>query len=311
MSILPIYFPINTKIKVSIELSLENQLNKLMFFSNKVNDILIKERSTYYIPEKDFRYYLETLINNFSTLIEYFNSYLFYSIMGTVKTDPVKLIYKYIDLNNIESNEKNMEKIFKKLSIGVINGKENQELILQCQNSYFKNSKILFSKKYHELYVLNNFIKHNSMLLDYAPRIKFNNEFISFSYIRIENENNYLLQDSVLLLLSNFPYNEVLDEKKISPKKPISNNIFYSFFSLGSIKLINKNGIDYNKATGSIGITVESILDVTYSLCLDILKAIKENQHHDITLNTRLSTLESEIKNKRKLFVHRNIINTI
>lgn len=294
MSLLPCVENYNHAIKVDSESSLEYQLEKVMYFSSKVDSIVVKGRDTYYIGEPEYQYNLDSLINNFSTLIEYFYSYVAYSIIGTIKLDLVKITYEYP--SDKKTKDKIRKNLFNTLKIGVLEKAKDHDFEKKCSSFFDEYSKIFFSSKYHEIYVLNNYIKHNKMLLGYAPLVNLNSKPFSFAYIRIENHNNNLINNSILKNLSKHPYDEI---HHLTSSESNNDDKFYFFGFIGGIKLLNINGIDYIKGSDSAGITIESIMDVTKKLCLDILDVIEKNKQGHITLLNKIGKMRDMLINSR------------
>ena len=66
-----------------------------------------------------------------------------------------------------------------------------------------------FIGKNHEVFVLNNYIKHNRMMRGYAPQAILENEKFSFAYLYIDNNCANLLNRSLLRYLSNHNLDEI------------------------------------------------------------------------------------------------------
>ncbi|TOQ49612.1 hypothetical protein CGG93_25480, partial [Vibrio parahaemolyticus] len=74
-------------ISVEAELSLKYQLSKIVFFCKQLEDLLDMERNTFYIKNEEYQFYLDSVINNYSILIEYYHSWVILSAIGTIHTE--------------------------------------------------------------------------------------------------------------------------------------------------------------------------------------------------------------------------------
>ena len=156
--------------KAEIDIALKYQIDKTIFFCKSLEETLDKVRNTHYLSEAESSYYLDSIIHNHSMLIEYYYSWIILSLIGTLENS-AKIIYRPIRKEDIESK---LKKIFKKHSIGVLRESKNdpKEYYDKCKHVFMDAFQILLISENHELYVLNNYLKHNRMSFGYAPIIR-------------------------------------------------------------------------------------------------------------------------------------------
>lgn len=298
MPILPLYEPYQGTIaaKVSYEISLQYQIKKVLYFCEELKRKLDEPRVTNYINDDEASYYNDSVINNFATLVEYYFSYVIYSVIGTVLEKPKKHIYKTIEKSNY-SDAKDV--IFKKFEIGKLTIKQSnpsykEDYIKYCHDTFDKSIEFLVDGKYDVVLVINNFIKHNCMNFGYAPLVPtVDGGFRSFHYIRMTKDSEFMLQDSILKTLVNIDCNEL---EELDGNVYRSGDIeFNKYGRLGGIWLLKHNGVTYTKAAESAGITSDCLLDLSYQLCLDILEVMIRNHHNEHP------TLENLIKWKARV----------
>ncbi|MBN7764361.1 hypothetical protein [Pectobacterium brasiliense] len=281
--------------KAETEIALLHQIKKLCFFCKKLETILDKNRLTHYIAEEECSYYVESIINNHSTLIEYYYSWIIISLIGTISPSE-KIIYKPI--KEIEK-EKQIEQIFKKHSIGVLvkTNTDEKQYLDKCKNLFLEAFSFIFIGKNHEIYVLNNYLKHNRMPFDYAPKTVYEENPISVPFLYIHDECKSLLQESIIKELFNTDPKTTTDSR--NQFREIINEKSQKLHEMGNIKIIKINDIEYVQCRSFSGITIESILKTVYSLINDIFSIQKKYQKGEITLMQKIEKIEILIKERK------------
>lgn len=287
--------PFHYHFKAEIDIALLHQIKKLCFFCKKLEAILDKNRLTHYIAEEESSYYVESIINNHSTLIEYYYSWIIISLIGTISPSE-KIIYKPI--TEIEKENK-IEEIFKKHSIGKLsktNTDKNQYLD-KCKNVFLEAFSFIFIGKNHELYVLNNYLKHNRMTFNYAPKTVYKEKSISVPFLYIHDKSKSLLQESIIKELFNTDPKTTTGSR--NQFREIINEKSQKLHEMGNIKIIKINDIEYVQCSSFSGITIESILKIVYSLINNIFSIQKKYQKGEITLMQKIEKIEMLIKERK------------
>lgn len=275
--------------------SIEYQLEKLIFLSGKLGDFLdTQEKIDYhYFTDKEYKYAIDSIIHNYSTLIEYYYSWVIYSHIGTIKHK--KLTYKPIK-NIDEEIDSRIDSVFKEHCVGVLKESKSGHYYSKCKDAFVDAFGFLFVGKFHEIYVLNNFSKHNRILSSYAPKLKYNDQLISSPYVYISKPTGPLLNDSILKCFFKYDINS---SHKIEKDR---DNYFVGLFnsnskhvcSIGPMKIYDVNRIEYIASNDFSGILVESILDVAIDLCLKIIDKVVESEPGNISRNENLNNLRSK-----------------
>ena len=179
------------EIVLAIESSLKYQIQKIRDLCKKVEFELDEPRKSWYINSTDFEHNVDFLINSFSVLIEYYHSWVIQQRIGLSKPD-IKIEYKAIEKNNNDL----VDTVLEKYKVGKTDRPElyDFDLYEKCKMRYLSDMSFFFIGKNHEVFVLNNYIKHNSMMRGYAPRIKVEDEEFSFAYVYIDNIHTKLLK---------------------------------------------------------------------------------------------------------------------
>ncbi|MCS4309585.1 hypothetical protein M2404_003962 [Rheinheimera pacifica] len=284
--------------KTEANLSLEHQLKKIIFICKKLEVLLDEqEQSPYwYLAKPEDLYLVESLISNYSILIEYYYSWIIFSFIGTVKHS--KSTYKPIQRCESEINNA-ISKIFEEHSIGTLKIRNIDGYKEICREAFLDAFDFLFVGKFHEIYVINNFLKHNRILGSYAPKAMHNGEKISIPYIYIRKPSSLLLNKSVMKCF--FDYKLDSGAKIISESNDYYINLFnessQKIGMLGGVDIFTVNGIDYIVSEDSVGLPIESMLKVTYDLCSNIIeKKIKVN----VGAVTLINSLEHLVKTIRE-----------
>ena len=287
------------EIVYAIESSLKYQIKKTRDLCEKVELELDKPRNTWYINSTDFEYNVDFLINSFSVLIEYYHSWVIQKRIGLSKPD-IKIDYKAIEKGDYDS----VDRVLKKYRVGKTDKSElyDFDLYEKCKSRYLSDMSFFFIGKNHEVFVLNNYIKHNRMMRGYAPRAILENEKFSFAYLYIDNNCANLLNRSLLRYLSNHNLDEIknsFDDKYYNNYVIESSDESYSLLNLDIIVI---NGLEYVKSSNSIGLTIESLLESIKLASIDILNVmIDELDCKGITGSTDMNnflTLKNDFKTR-------------
>jgi hypothetical protein len=261
--------------KGDADISLKYQLEKILHICKNVEGFLDKQAiSEKWTVDVESIYAVESLISNYSILIEYYYSWIVYSYIGTI-THARKIEYK---LWAAEEKEKFVEDAFKKYEIGKSKLQKIDDFKEKCKDALLKAYDFLFLGKYHEIYVLNNFIKHNRIFGGYAPKVLCGENLISVPYVYIAKHNEVMVNSSVLKCF--FGGQSSSNSKTKDANKKYFTGIFKStkkkLGEFGANSIFHVNGIDYIVSENNVGISVESILDITYELCLKITEFMAE-----------------------------------
>ncbi|RBQ29303.1 hypothetical protein [Aliarcobacter vitoriensis] len=296
----------NTYEKVcDVELSLVYQIKKIQDLCKKVESELDKPRETWYIGLTDFEHNVDFLINSFSVLIEYYHSWVIQQRIGLSKPD-IKIDYKPIKKGDYDL----VDKVLKKYGVGKTDRPElyDFDLYEKCKFRYLSDMSFFFIGKNHEIFVLNNYIKHNHMLKDYAPRVILENENFSFAYLYIHDYCANLLNNSLLRHLLNHTLDEIKDSFHDEYYKNYvieSNNESYRLLNLDIIVI---NGLEYIKSSDFVGLSIESLLESIKLASIDILDVmIDELDCMGITGGTNMDnflTLKNDFKTRKNKTIY-------
>jgi hypothetical protein len=288
------------EIVCNVELSLEYQIKKIRDLCEKVEFELDKPRKTWYINSTDFEYNVDFLINSFSVLIEYYHSWVIQRRIGLSEPD-IKINYKAIKKGDYDS----VDRVLKKYGVGKTDRSElyDFDLYEKCKSRYLSDMSFFFIGKNHEIFVLNNYIKHNHMMRGYAPRARLGNEEFSFAYLYINNNRVNLLNHSLLGYL----LNHTLDENKdILDDEYYKNYVIESSFELHSLlnfDIIVINGLEYVKSSKFVGLSIESLLESIKLASIDILNVMTDELTSNGTISgtdmDNFSTLKNDFKTRK------------
>jgi hypothetical protein len=218
---------------------------------------------------------------------------------GATEAD-IKIEYKAIEKNNNNL----VDKVLKEYKVGKTDRPElyDFDLYEKCKMRYLSDMSFFFIGKNHEVFVLNNYIKHNSMMKGYAPRIKVENEEFSFAYVYIDNIHTKLLNRSLLKYLSSHNLNDIKDSLNDEYYKNYVTENNCSLHKINGLDIIVINGLEYVKSSNSIGLTIESLLESIKLASIDILNVmIDELDCKAITCTTDMdnfSTLKNDFKTR-------------
>jgi len=206
---------------------------------------------------------------------------------------------KYSPLKKDEKLNEKIARIFKDNSIGVLSVvKEYKgDYYEDCKQAFLQAYEFLFVGKFHEIYVLNNYLKHNMITMRYAPKAKFNDRQISIPFVYIDRPNDRLLNPSIYKYL--FEHELDSDGKVTSAPNDyfvdIINATARPVCTVGGLKIYNINGIEYLKGREIVGLSMESIVDMTQELTQNIVKVFLGSSKGNETREQKLSSLISKI----------------
>lgn len=285
--------------KCEADRSLEYQLEKLIFLSGKLGGFLdAQERSNFhYFTDIEHEYAIDSIIHNYSILIEYYYSWIIYSYIGTIKHK--QLTYKPIKNIDEEINSR-ITAVFKEHCVGVLKKSNNDAYYAQCKDAFVDAFGFLFIGKFHEIYVLNNFSKHNRIFSAYSPKVKVNDHRASVPFVFISKPTDTLLGKSILKC---FFDHEITSDVKIEKN---NGDYFVDLFNsnskhvcnIGNLIVYDVNGIEYVTSSSFSGILVESILDVALELCLTIIDKVVEYDPGYTSRNDKLNILKSKASSR-------------
>lgn len=260
-------------IGANVDLSLEYQLKKMKNLCQKVEIELDKPRATYYIASDEFEYNVDFLINGFSTLIEYYHTWVIQKSIGLANPN-VKISYKAIK----KGDDKSIDDVLKKYGVGKTEQPELYKFNFyeKCKSKYLSAMDFLFVGKCHEIFVLNNYIKHNHITRGYAPLTILDGKDFSFPYLFIDNMRDDLLNRSLLRYLLNSPLAEVTDNIDDKYYKNYFSDNRPAHYKIGNLEIIVVNGLEYVKSSNSIGLSIESILETISLASIDILNVMTD-----------------------------------
>lgn len=296
------------KIVSNVNLSLEYQIKKIRDLCEKIEFELDKPRKTWYINSTDFEYNVDFLINSFSVLIEYYHSWVIQQRIGLSEPN-IKINYNAIKKGDYDS----ADKVLKKYRVGRTDRPDlyDFDLYEKCKFRYLSDMSFFFIGKNHEIFVLNNYIKHNHMMRSYAPLSILGNKKFSFPYLYIDDYRGNLLNQSLLRYLLNHTLDEIKDSLDDEYYKNYVIESSAESYSLGGLHIIVINGLEYIKSSGSIGLSIESLLESIKLASIDILNVmIDELASNYIISGTDMdafSTLKNDFKT-RKAKTIRNLI---
>lgn len=287
------------EIVCNIESSLVYQIKKIRDLCKKVEFELDKPRKTWYVNSTDFEYNVDFLINSFSVLIEYYHSWVIQQRIGLSEPN-IKINYNAIKKGDYDS----VDKVFKKYRVGRTDKPElyDFDLYKECKSKYLSDMSFFFIGKNHEIFVLNNYIKHNQMMKGYAPRAILEKEEFSFAYLYIDDYRGNLLNPSLLRYLLNHTLDEIKDSLDDEYYKNYVIESIAESYSLLNLDVIVINGLEYVKSNDSIGLTIESLLESIKLASIDILNVmIDELDCEGITGGTDMYnflTLKNDFKTR-------------
>ncbi|MEE1888209.1 hypothetical protein [Pseudomonas carassii] len=284
--------------RASCENSLDYQLRKVLHITKEVEKCLDEQANGpyWYVTDERFSYNLDALIHNLSILTEYYHNWVVFCFIGTTSLKKTK----YRPLKKDKNLNAEIDKIFKSNSIGVLKSPERYrgDFHEDCKKAFMKAYDFLFIGKFYEIYVINNYLKHNSAAMKYAPKAIIGNRAISVPYIYIEKPNDRLLNQSVFKSLIDC----TLDGSEKAPIKKddyfldVINATIRPVCSLGGYKVYNVNDLDYLKGSSHVGLPVESIVELAHELFANIAKVFIDGSKSDLDRESKLNRLIDEIK---------------
>lgn len=286
--------------KASYDHALQYQLEKTLFFLKQVEVGLDEQNRDlrWYISNKELMYSLESLINSLSTLTEYYHGWIIYSHVGTVEHKKIR----YSAIRRDAHADKVIDRIFEYHLLGTLRRSTIDATAYreQCKQAFQKAYECLLIGAPYELYVLNNYMKHNMVAGEYAPKANFNAQQITVPYVHISRPNDQLLNQSVYKTL--FTHKLTLDGRVESEQGDYFINVINTksrrLCTVGGLPVYSINGIDYIPGNDTVGISMESIVEVSHGLLLSIAQTFAESAKNDQACTTLLNRLTQEISKR-------------
>jgi hypothetical protein len=282
------------EIVTTVDLSLQYQLSKVKSIVEEIEIELDKSRDKYYIESTRFEYNIDFVINSFSVLIEYYHTWVIQKLIGLTNPN-VRLSYKAIR----KGDEKTINEILRRYSVGETSRHELYEFNFyeKSKSKYISAMRFLFVGKYHEIFVLNNYIKHNHMMRGYAPLSILEKNKFSFPYIYIDCNQNNFLNKSLLRCVMNDPsrdfINNIDDEYY---KGYVNENYPPHYYTLGGVDIVEVNGLEYVISRNSVGLSIESVLETINQASIEILDIMINDLIGDETDKNNLCVLKEKFK---------------
>jgi hypothetical protein len=252
----------------NVNSSLKYQIQKIRDICERVELELDKSRDTWYIESADFGYNVDFIINSFSVLIEYYHTWVIQQRIGLIEPN-VKISYKAMERGDDEA----VNDVLRKYKVGKTERDDLYKFNFyeKCKSEYLSAMDFFLMGKNHEIFVLNNYMKHNHMMRNHAPLSTLGNDRFSFPYLYIDNNRGRLLNRSLLRYLLNHTLDELKEsvDDKYYKKYVLENNV--DLYSMGGLNIIVINGLEYVKSENIIGLSIESILESIKLTCVSIL----------------------------------------
>ncbi|MDY4377395.1 hypothetical protein SOV92_06000 [Pectobacterium brasiliense] len=293
--ILPGYEPRSATIpaKVDYELSLEYQLEKVIWCVEKFSKRLRDDRHPNDLENETY-FLFDTLINNVSTLAEYYFSNVVYSLIGTILDKPKKIEFRGLDNSNYIDKKKD---IFKKFKIGELTkgtDVEKKEYLNRCNECFDRYLEFIISGRYDILHEINNHIKHNVRLRGFWLKPgSSKDDFIKYHFLRFTKDHEFLFKDKIIKSLLSIDYDEA------------SQDNFELIFKNGKYNSVKKHGrfiffanddVVYVRGPSGAGLTSNSIVKKSYQLCLEIIKTLISSKTGYITELEKLNYFKEVIE---------------
>ncbi|WP_146114610.1 hypothetical protein [Pseudomonas sp. MYb185] len=283
--------------------SIRYQIKKIKHLCKEIETELDKPRNTFYINSISFDYSIDFLINGFSVLIEYYHTWVLQQRIGLLYPK-VKISYKAIKKNDIKA----IDKLLRSYKAGITNSPElySFNFYEKCRSLYISAMENFFTGKNHEIFVLNNYIKHNSIMRSYAPLTVLDNNYFSFPYLYIHESHVDLLNNSLLRSLFKITVDDMdgrIDNEHYNGK--------IELYKIGSLDILEANGLEYVKCSSYVGVSIESILETIKNACTSILdlmlEEIRSNGISGGSCIDDLTSLKSEFTDRRAKTLYNKI----
>ncbi|AOR59341.1 hypothetical protein [Pectobacterium parmentieri] len=293
--ILPGYEPRSATIpaKIDYELSLEYQLEKVIWCAEKFSTRLREDRHSNDLENESY-FLFDTLINNIATLTEYYFSNVIYSLIGTILDKPQKIEFRGFDNSNYIHKKND---IFKRFKIGELtkgSDVEKKTYLNRCSEHFDKYLEFIISGRYDILYEINNYIKHNARLRGFWLKSgSSKDEFIKYHFLRFTADNEFLFKDKIIKGLLSIDYDEaiqdnfelVLKNRKYNPVKKYGSFVFFA-----------NDDVVYVRGPKGAGLTSNSIVKKSYQLCLEIINTLIASKTGQITVLEKLNSFKEVIE---------------
>lgn len=292
MPILPGYEPRQGTIpaKVEYELAIEYQLKKIIYFSESFVSHLSNDKHPNDLEDHTY-FHLDSLITNVATLAEYYFSNIIYSVIGTVLEEPLAPHFAGFINGNYEEKKK---RVFERYKLGVLTKNQDNnksDYYSKCCDFFDKTLKFIFDGKYDLLFDINNYIKHNNRIRGFCLKARY--DVKKYHYIRFETGTKFMLKSCILKDLLEADFSVLLNNERKSYQ--FNNMEFEHVERTGSIYYIKNNDIVFVKGNDSAGIATNSLLTMSYDLCIDIIDIIIESDRGYISRIKLLNGIRDRI----------------
>ncbi|HEX8595700.1 MAG TPA: hypothetical protein VF682_20855 [Pseudomonas sp.] len=286
--------------KASSSHALTYQLEKVLFLTRQVESALDEKENDlrWYFTNNEFFYQLDGLINSLSTLAEYYHSWVIFSHIGTNTHKKTR----YVPLRRDAALDREVDKLFKATGIGVLSIAKIDPVAYydSCRRVFLQAYDFLLVGKFYEIFVINNYLKHNTVATGYAPKAYLGDQEVSIPYLYINVPQNRLLNDSVYKALFDYEFDELkkLDENSVAKDRyftDIVSTTARSVCIVGGYKVYNINGIDYLKSDKSVGVSIESVLEVAQELVSNIVDVFSSSSEGHSGLQQKYDRLKNDI----------------
>lgn len=271
--------------RVEVQGSLEYQMKKTLYVCHELELLLDKESESnfHYNTNERVDYFFDFLVGNFSILMEYYYTWVVFCGIGTNKIKKIQ----FKTLGDKEKLDDRILRVFNEFEIGVIESKKDQDYFEKCSAFFKESTSFLFCDSFNEIFVLNNFIKHNRVMMGYAPKFAIvkngSEEMLSFPYVNISSffGSKELFNRSVYKELVSFGLD---DNRKI--KNPEIDSFYANLFNKEAVFLgeaSNKmcffdfDGMELFVSGLYVGISVESVISLTHNFCKNIVEIMRKS----------------------------------
>ena len=284
------------KTQAEVNISLAYQLEKVIWLSNKLGKFLDThwENGYWYIANEEYSYTVDALLHNLSVLIEYYYNWIIFVYIGT--NEHKKSKYRSIKKADQEIEDR-MSSIFEYHNIGNLKIANSPGFYEECISAFKKAFEFLFVNEFHEVYVVNNFIKHNRAAMHYAPKGSINGKTVCIPFIYFQKQHSKLINPSVLRC---FFDNKISEDLKIESDElgyhaNLLNKTSKKVGSLGGFTIVSVLGIEYlikqSLEPSTVGISIESIIELSQKLSNNIINIAIESNEGDLSELKRLTAL--------------------
>lgn len=246
--------------RTSANMALEYQCKKVLYLMKEIDSHLeaCKSGSKHYITSKEFHYHLDFLFSSFSTLMEYYYSWVIFSFVGSYK--PNKIVFRGVP----EGGQKFDDLIEKLLK---------QHLVKQLPAERLDEARTLLADALSimsygwvkEFLSVNNYMKHNSIVQTYAPKIICSDRLYTVVFLYVHSFSGDYINNSTWKRI-------LLSEVNDSSKGDVSKDIFEEelVLKVGDLSIVELLGIEFIQSKGFAGISIHSVMRLMSRMCRDI-----------------------------------------